>query len=480
MSIDSLTVITPRPNPIMYTSSSTINIDGGVFSSDLDKIEIKNITHNQDVYLATLTNVSGNEYNWGVSDIPVLSVGLNHIEVKAYALDTSYLIEEFDIFVDYVEPHVTGVYTTDSNTGINIPIQIYFSESMDVDSVIANLSLTPEVPGGTWVVGGTDNVFFYNYDGTLDPLTTYTITADVNCYDSIHTKDPSNVYINAGNHLSSVFSASFTTGVGMVATDPTRVGLGYNQTVLNFSGDIIQNKLSFKKNDLYDISNIANFSIMEIIDPYRYRSYFGEMINDNIIFDTSETLSFNPPEIIDSYRYLSFKGDIISDENNKITLSNARSDNYFNLSMWKTGKYSDRHRDFNGDIIDYAIMEGIDDLPIIIHYDLLNKDPAGGIENTVTDYDISLSWPNPSDRDSNILEYKIELSRYRSFFEKIVFHSKYHYEFFETSDETGVVWTPYDGQGITPGSGFTRFISPKMSEGVWYVRLFVGNKRRKR
>lgn len=478
MSIEALTVITPRPLPVMYTSLQAISASGGVYSPNLNKVELKNRNTSQGVITATISHISGNEYEWSAIGVNVASIGLNTIDVTAYDLGGSSVISTFQIYVDYTAPNFSSSTPSQgtTNRATNTPIQVQFNTMMSPSHVIAATSISPDVPGSSWQQGASPDIYTLSYNGYLQPYTSYTITITAEAKDAIAATPVDNIYVQAGNGLPNVVNITFTTGAGVGANDPTRRGFNPPEVILEFPGKV-DNLLLGEGEDT-------------AINPYQARDGWlttQYTLRNNLFNGATKVMPelagigkevrINPPGILNPFRYKQFIGDsgYYKTPELQATGGGGRiNDN--NKLEYLTTDYIVRNKEFNGIVYNISNAGKFTYIPILLSYEFENK-ASGGIVTKLQTRQVSMMWDNPVSRDLRYLNYRVEIARHPSFFKTIVFDSTTHLDLFSVAsngEEFGTI-TQY---GALAGQGQTKFTCPVALEpGIWYVRLRVGGKK---
>lgn len=478
MTIEALTIISPRPNPVMYTSLQTIAASGGVYSPDIDKVQVKNRNTTQGNIAATLTHITGNEYEWTATGINVASIGLNTIDITAYDSGGESLLATFQIFVDYTAPTVASHIPANNITNVatNQAIQVTFSELMSLNDIFASLAISPEIEGAVWIQGATAKVFSLNYSGYLAPYTQYTITVSTLAKDTLANVDAENVYIQAGNSLAAPKTIVFTTGAGIGANDPTRRGFSPPEEILEKEGSVDNIELVAKGThktinpSVYD--EWLNFQYL-----VRYKPFEG--IEENLgLQNTGYYKAINPPGILNPFRYKPFDGFVEQLSLTDTGLGIKINDIIYNEHVTTTYAVLDRDKAYEGIIMGLADLETFDHIPLVLSYQLDNKVDGSTIAQLDSRF-LSMTWDNPRDKEGARLYYRIELSKHPSFYRTITFDSTHNSEAFWTSNNDDFV--PMTSFGAPSGIGQTRFTCPTVLQGgIWYVRLTVGNKKRSR
>jgi hypothetical protein len=104
----------------------------------------------------------------------------------------TFTTDRFNVYSTYPYDGSTNIYRFNS-------ISIYLNGNIDTSSVRSAFSISPPVPGGNFNLSDPNNSFYFYNDGMLAD-TTYTVTLST----ALKT--------NAGDHLLSPYSFSFTTG----------------------------------------------------------------------------------------------------------------------------------------------------------------------------------------------------------------------------------------------------------------------------
>lgn len=112
---------------------------------------------------------------------------------------------KFYRFEDHTPPAITDFSPADgtSDAEVNPYIAVVFNESIDLNSAKAAFSISPSVPGELKSAGSS---IYYEPDGLLDPLTTYTVNLTTELTDK------------SGNHLQSPLQFQFTTKTAIPVT----------------------------------------------------------------------------------------------------------------------------------------------------------------------------------------------------------------------------------------------------------------------
>lgn len=477
MSIDSLTIVSPRVNPIQYTSLTEISLTGGVFGVDIDTIEITNLNHpSGGTYYATFSSVGGDEYDWQVDNVSVVSIGLNQFQVKAFDVTRNYMTEYVNIYVDYTQPHVSSVFPSGTGVAVNSSIRVNFSESME-DDIATKITISPSL-SGTWTSNFNNTICSFEYTGELDATNSYEVTIDAGAKDAFADTDPNDVLGNTGNIINGTLTYNFTTGLGIGPHNPTRLGLTPPEEIKQVGGDTLDDI-----NESFDKITSANFSTVnkEVFNNYLATGYSirrmkvqGDIVDDifNDKTSFSNTIKANPPIIIRPFRDKSVQGELVD---NLIHSSNNVTINpYIQYGYLSTG-FSLRHKDAEGFIFDIDNVQGVNHIPMILSY-LFDDETSGGAVHKVSNNALSLTWANPQDIDNTRLYYQLELSKTAVFAHPLIFNTEVNREAFFTSD-LGVNFEAIGQYGVRAGQGFTRFISPvELDGGIWYVRIQTGNK----
>lgn len=468
MAIESLTIIEPRPAPIQYTSLNKVNMAGGVYSPNLSYISVSNNDYTQTPVTAAITSLGGNEYSWAATNILVASKGLNTLVVTAYDSEGGFVIQTCQIYVDYAAPTISKVYPGNNavNVATNQVIQITFNELLS-DNALTACSILPDL-SGVWEFGATKNIIVYNYGGYLPAYTAFTITVSTDLQDASADIAVEDIYGMAGNNLASTATFSFTTGSGIGANDPTRRGFQPSEEILEVRGATY---------DLIDV-NSDSFGINpSVFDGYlsSQYSFSGGVYSGGVLESeicNSETLAINPPQLIKTFRYKPFAGEIIAPQEHYD--SKGGIVNSFVMQGFQSNLLSFKKRPYQGIIFDFANLSSVNYIPIVLSYGFDNE-ASGGAIHKLSSRILSITWDNPRDKEDARLHYQIELSRSPSFFKSIAFNSLANTEVFLTADDD-VSFIAMTAYGAPAGRGKTRFSCPtELDEGVWYVRLRVGN-----
>lgn len=482
MSIEALTIVTPRPNPVMYTSLAAIEAAGGVYSPNLLKVEIRNRNTSQGVLVAQANHITGNEYAWDITGLQVASIGLNTIDVVAYATDDTSLSTNFQIYVDYTAPSIISHLPAHNSTNVatNQLIQITFNELMSPSHVINAITVEPPITDATWQQGTTTAIYNLAYVGYLEPFTTYTITVANGAKDALAAYSTEDVYVQAGTGLATPKIINFTTGAGIGPRDPTRRGLVPAEEILYVAG---QDAAFINHIDGYTQALNSNIFNDWLNTAYTFRS---KKVQGNLpeAIAVAHTImpgygeAPNPPGILNPFRYKKFNGQAITTDY-LIDLNNGHGEalNDYVFYGYLSTQHSHRYKPFMGKIMDMASMETMNYIPIVLTYQFENKVPGQTLPTLETPH-LSLIWDNPRDKDDARVHYQVELSQYPSFYRTIAFDTTHNAEVFWVSSNDDFV--PMTSFGAPSGTGQTRFMCPAaLQHGIWYVRLTVGNKRSK-
>jgi hypothetical protein len=476
MSIEALTVITPRPIPVMYTSLQAIGASGGVYSPNLDRIEVRNRNTSQGIVTATTSHISGNEYEWSVIGVNVASIGLNTIDVVAYDLEGGSVTETFQIYVDFVAPAFSSVVPSNNSTNrpTNNLIQVSFNSQMSPSSVLSAISISPAIAGSTWQVGSTSDIYSLNYSGYLQAYTTYTITITTDAKDAIADTPQDDIYIQAGNSIAGVVTLNFTTGAGIGANDPTRRGFNPPEAILEESGTItgLTPPESGQNQEVNPYAAESAWLSTQYI--LRQSGYHG-VVNNVDEPSLGESVAINPPQLLNPFRYKKFKGDV--PQNLLTGMSEDSVDiNDINKLGYFTTDYILRRKEFSGIIYNISDSGKFKYIPKLLAYEFENK-ASGGIITKLQTRQVSMVWDNPASQDFPYLHYRVEISKQPSFFNSIVFDSYIHQDVFLAADD-GVTFTSTGQRGMPSGRGKAKFLCPvELEAGIWYVRLRVGSKK---
>lgn len=477
MSIEALTIISPRPIPVMYTSLQAIAASGGVYSPNLSRVELRNRNTNQGVVAATTTHISGNEYEWTAVDINVASIGLNTIDVTAYDLDNGSITETFQIYTDYTAPSFNSSVPNDygSNVATNTPISVKFDSQMSPLHTISAISIVPTIEGATWQQGASSDLYVLNYSGFLQPYTTYTISISANAKDAIAGIPVDNIYIQAGNNLVQSRTINFTTGAGVGANDPTRRGLNPPQNILEETGKIFNllDSLSSSNPNINPYAMDTGWASSDY--TFRFQENTGQVAPE-FRTKTGFGSAINPPRLLNPFRYKPFTGDKRNMPEYKLDGGSAIVLNDIAALSFLSTQYANRHKGFTGVVYNVSEASKLKYIPILLSYDFEDK-ISGGIVTKLPTRMFSMVWDNPNSRDIHRLHYRIEIARQPSFFKYLVFDSNIHAKTFLVSED-GITFDGITEHGARAGQGQTKFVCPvELEAGIWYVRLRVGGKR---
>lgn len=486
MGIDSLTVVFPPANPVYYTSEQTVSVNGGVFSANLAGVTVQNISKSgHEPVAAVVANIEGSNYSWSVDGIPLASVGLNQLRVVATATDDATAVTTTMIYVDYSAPTIVSVSPSNgaSAVAINSSIQVRFNEPMDSVSTIAALSLTPPMPDGVWQAGPSGDLFTYVYSGNLPPTTEHTISVAGTATDAIAKIDPAHVYVQAGNTVSPA-SFTFTTGLGLGAHDPTRLGFNPPQPIWTKESainDFDENLISVPSSGLRYNEMLA-YGFLTTQATFRKAERPGvvfSMDSGESAWERTESTDGrvpNPPFIIRPFRDKPWPGTVVSTD--EITSSTSAYGRAYNDPFGaKTTQLSMRNKGATGIVVDYDDIIRANYIPLILNYGFPNEESVSGSVHKLNTPRIEILWNNPKDRGDARLYYRVEISRHPAFRAPLVFDSYHGRDGFSVSED-GVDFSPMDSYGAPAGRGKTKFVCPvDLKPGQWFVRMSVGNKR---
>jgi hypothetical protein len=470
MTITNLNVVYPPLDPVEYTSNTAIEVYGGVFSDNLASVVIVNRSIEPITpYFADLQDLGGGEWFWTRSGVPVVSIGLNEIEVTAYDTLSGSALVVTTIYVDFDPPYLVSSDPEDVEVGypVNGVLTLTFNEGMNILATAAAITLNPPVAGGQWVAGATDKILQYQYSGYLPPLTPHTITISTDAMDK------------QNNHLVAPIVIHFTTGLSVGVHDPTRRGLTPAQEIRNYAGFVAQPDV-IAEQTMEMFANPAN------LNNYLYTHYtfmekgrLGRTREIDVPYETGSGFEINPPQLINPFRSKPYVGqtmpqiDVLTAEAEHACGGQVQT--VIPSQQYLHTLYGLRQKSLVGRVIDVTMLERLHYIPVILAYTFPNEPHPGDPVHHLSNHKVEMVWDNPSDDDGGRLYYRVEISKYPSFHRPFVFDSYVSSDGFYTSSD-GINFVPYVSGGIVAGVGKSKFLCPvDFASGLWYVRLLVGN-----
>jgi hypothetical protein len=472
MSIDILTLVYPPISPILQTTATSVNANGGIYSAqdNISSVKIANmaiIPYNEMV--ATLVPLGGGDYQWECLNIPLINNGLNTL--KVIAVDALNDIKTIEVSVyaytevfDTTPPLLESSYPVHLANNVTplLRISVTFNEPMNTASTVGALTLIPDA-GGAWV---SDTVKDFHYEigsNLLSYDTAYTINfgsgvkdlagnvASISDITFIIRPAPAN-QIGQDNNSLPFFNDSDFVGIGQLEPSP-QTKYGYMSTQLSVRAMAhIGNEGTNTFDGYSDLRGIsfgaASVNQVILINSFRGKPNIGTDATEQLmpIYHDANVPVSGATDVAPMHRYGYLTTQLLINSRSRIGTLAPMITTPFSLkpTIW---------------------------LPQILNYAVHDVESEDGMIKNLAVKEPTIHWTIPDGMKDKKMFFRVDFSRSPSFFKVLSFDSVYNNDLFRYSkDENTYSFFPPNGTNRNSGASKFDSTSP-LTHGIWYVRI---------